>query len=328
MSTPGKPWTEGPVRPRWVKLGLIGWTIVFVLVGAAYGTDALLNSREKGGPGDVRIVSCSSDGGRIRASVTVTNSGSRSATYSGFVVWYDSTGGRVNATSVEFDDLRPGQSAQQDVVHPSRTAVSCRLDMTRTANSTNILELSLPSLLVVVGIGIIALVTYRRRPRRVRDSVHETTGSAAVTPPGPPMAYAVPVAERALLALLLPIAMFAVFAFAARGIGAWAILFPGTIILFYAYWVFWKLSWDLMIDGSRLQWRGPLRHGSVAISDIIRVRYVRMAWRDGFISTSGLRFTVRGSGDITIPWFPGLAELVVALRPLAPQMDDWELQGR
>jgi len=118
----------GPTRPRWVKLGLIGWAVVFVAVAAALGIDAVINSHDKGGAGDVRLVSCSYDGGIDRVTVVVANSGSKSATYWGFIDFNDANGLRVASASFDFENLRPGQSARQDLVAVRRTAdVSCGL---------------------------------------------------------------------------------------------------------------------------------------------------------------------------------------------------------
>jgi hypothetical protein len=177
-----------------------------------------------------------------------------------------------------------------------------------------------PSFLVIV-VGLVNLVAYRRRARRAQDRV-PVTSEARSPPPGRFTSYAVPGCERAIFFLLL-VSMCGVLAEAIHGLGLWALAFPGFIVWLYVYWIFWKVAWSLEVDGPVLRWHGLLRHGSVAIADIIRARPVTVPFGNILTGPRAIRFTVRGWSDITVMSYSGMAEFVVGLRHKAPWMEDW-----
>jgi hypothetical protein len=191
------------------------------------------------------------------------------------------------------------------------------IQFTVADHRTSVLKVGLPAL--VIAVGLVDLVAYLRRAQRAGDRVPATTEAA---PPDPFTSYAVPGQERAIFFLQL-VPMCGVLVAVMHGFGPWALAFPGFIVWLYIYWIFWKVAWRLEVDGPVLRWHGLLRHGSVAIADIIRARPVRVPFGNILTGPRAIRFTVRGWTDITVMSYSGMAEFVVGLRHKAPWMEDW-----
>ena len=46
---------------------------------------------------------------------------------------------------------------------------------------------------------------------------------------------------------------------------------PSLIVAWFAYMVYWRLSWRLELDGATLRWRGTLRRGELPLAELERV---------------------------------------------------------
>jgi hypothetical protein len=121
--------------PLWIALTVLFVALVScaIAVGVSVGNEVQKVNKATGNhPEDVRLDSCTADAiGALRATITVTNSADRAATYSVEIAFNAADGAQIASGWALVTRLSPGQVAREEVAGSSRqaagTQVGCRL---------------------------------------------------------------------------------------------------------------------------------------------------------------------------------------------------------